>query len=97
MAPLERFFVLEVEFHRKLRTVVAADAADGGGAYTRAMRCSRGMSRSCGSVGRVTVRDIEQVAAQGARAADARDVLAARDSLTRLLGIRPFESLNGFA
>jgi hypothetical protein len=90
MAPLERFFVLEVEFHRRLRTV-AADAAEVSALHT-SYALQLGYEPLLRSLGRVTARDIERLAAQSALVSDARDVLAARDSLTRLLGIGRFET-----
>jgi hypothetical protein len=90
MTPLERFFVLEVEFHRKLRTV-AADADDRAALHT-SYALQSGYELLFRSIGRVTPHDIERLAARSTLAGDARDVLAARDSLTRLLGIRAFKT-----
>jgi len=89
MTPLERFFVLEVEYHRRLR-MVAADPADAAALHT-SYALQSGYESLFRSIGRVTVQDIERLAARSTLAGDARDVLAARDSLTRLLGIRPFD------
>jgi hypothetical protein len=88
MAPLERFFVLEVEFHRRLRTV-AADPAEEAALHT-SYALQSGYELLFRSLGRVTIQDIERLAARALLAGDARDVLAARDCLTRLLGIRAF-------
>jgi hypothetical protein len=44
------------------------------------------------STGRVTVKDITQFADRLMLSGDARDVLAARDSLTTLLGLRVFDA-----
>ena len=89
MAPLERFFVLEVEFHRRLR-MVSADAADAAALHT-SYALQSGYESLFRSIGRVTVQDIQRVARAASLAGDARDVRAARDSLTRLLGLRPFD------
>jgi hypothetical protein len=43
------------------------------------------------SIVRVTTRDIERLAERLTLAGDVRDVLNARDSLARLLGLRQFE------
>ena len=58
MAPLERFFVLEVEFHRRLRTV-AADAAEVSALHT-SYALQLGYEPLLRSLGRVTARDIER-------------------------------------
>jgi hypothetical protein len=91
MAPLERFFVLEVEFHRKLRAAAAADDVDEAAALHTSYALQSGYEWLLRSMGPVTVEDIERLAARSALARDARDVLAARDSLIRLLGLGPFE------
>ena len=53
-------------------------------------RCRRGFDVDGPSgVGRVTAQDIDRFAARATLAADARDVRAARDSLSRLLALSP--------
>jgi hypothetical protein len=90
MAPLERCFVLEVEFHRRLRSIAAV--ADDAAALHTSYALQSGYESLLRSIGRVTAQDIERLAARSALAGDARDVLAARDSLARLLGVLPFET-----
>jgi hypothetical protein len=85
MSPLERCFVLEVEFHRRLRAV-AADADEAAALHT-SYALQSGYESLLRAIGRVTAQDIERLAARSTVAGDARDVLAARDSLTRLLDI----------
>ena len=85
MPPLERLFLLEVEFQRRLRT-----EAPGTGDY-RALHTSYALQ--CGyeplirAAGRVTGRDLEVLSQRHAAAADARDLLAARSSLNELFGL----------
>jgi hypothetical protein len=89
MAPVERLFALEVEFHRRLR----AEAPGSGDA--RALHTSyalqSGYERLIHQVGRVTVGDLETLVERFLLAADPRDVLAARDSIGRLLGLPGIE------
>ncbi len=90
MPPLERLFLLEVEFHRRLRTQAP------GTADTRALHTSyalqSGYEPLIRAVGAVTGRDIEQIRQRHTLAADARDLLAARDSLKQLLGISQLDT-----
>jgi hypothetical protein len=85
MSPLERLFRLEIEFHRRLRTQAP------GTADTRALHTSyalqAGYEPLIRAVGTATAQEIEQLHARLAVAGDARDLLAARDSLKQLLGI----------
>jgi hypothetical protein len=85
MAPLERLFALEIEFHRKLR-----QEAPGSG-YASALHTSyalqAGYEPLLRGIGPVTAQDIDRLSQRYAVAGDARDVLNARDSLTRLLGV----------
>jgi hypothetical protein len=85
MAPLERLFLLEVEFHRRLRTQ-APGTADTSALHT-SYALQAGYDPLIRAVGRVTSRDIELLSQRHAGAADARDLLAARDSLKQLLGL----------
>jgi hypothetical protein len=89
VAPLERLLVLEIEYHRKLRAapVGTADAA----ALHTSYALQTGYEPLLRSTGRVTERDIEKLAERYTLAGDARDVLHARDSLAKLLGLRAFE------
>jgi hypothetical protein len=84
MPPLERLFRLEIEFHRRLRTQAP------GTADTSALHTSYALQASyeplIAAAGIVTVGDLDRLYGRLALAGDPRDVLAARDSLKRLLG-----------
>jgi hypothetical protein len=86
MAPLEQLFTLEIEFHRKLRCDAPGTHPTAALHTSYALQC--GYEPLLKRIGRVTAQDIERHALAG----DARDVLAARDSLIRLLGLWPYES-----
>ena len=89
MAPLHQLFALEIEFHRKLRCE-APGTQDATALHTSyALQC--GYEPLLKRIGRVTAQDIERMSERLALAGDARDVLAARDSLIRLLGLWPYE------
>lgn len=89
MNALERLFLLEVDFHRKLRTQALGKAMIDGLRTSYALQCGyEGLLRD---VGLVTVRDIEKVRERLTMARDSRDVLAARDSLMQLLGVQQLE------
>lgn len=85
MPPLERLFRLEIEFHRRLRTQAP------GTVDTRALHTSyalqSGYEPLIRAVGTVTAQDRDRLQARLALAGDARDILAARDSLEQLLGL----------
>jgi hypothetical protein len=87
MPPLEKLFRLEIEFHRRLRTQAL------GTEDTRALHTSyalqSGYEPLIRAVGTVTVQDLERLQARLGLAADAGDILAARDSLRQLLGLSP--------
>ena len=83
MPPLERLFLLEVEFHRRLRTQ-APGTADTSALHT-SFALQSGYESLIRAAGAVTARDIERIRRRHAAAADARDLLAARDSLRQLL------------
>jgi hypothetical protein len=89
MAPLEQLFALEVEFQRRLRTQAlgSIDAKPTHISYALQM----GYERLLYMIGPVTSPDIERLVARFNLAGDARDVMAARDSLEQILGIRSFE------
>jgi hypothetical protein len=90
MPPLERLFLLEVEFHRRLRTQAP------GTADTRALHTSYALQSGYEPLIRATAlvkaHDIELIRQRHAVVGDARDLLAARDSLKQLLGL---SQLNG--
>jgi hypothetical protein len=89
MTPLEQLFVLEIDFQCKLRTN-APGTTDPTALHT-SYALQSGYEPLLRRIGRVTAQDIERLAERFMLAGDSRDVLAARDSLTRLLGLRPFE------
>ncbi len=89
MPPLERLFLLEVEYHRRLRSE-ANELPDSGGLHT-SYALQAGYEPLLRSVGPVAPADVEALARKLALAGDTRDVLKARDSVTGLLGVRPFE------
>jgi hypothetical protein len=85
MTPLERLFRLEIEFHRRLRTE-APGTLDARALHT-SYALQSGYEPLLRAAGAVTVGDVERLHGRLSMAGDARDVLAARDSLKRLLGI----------
>jgi hypothetical protein len=90
MAPLEQLFALEIEYHRKLRCDAPGTHPTAALHTSYALQC--GYEQLLKRIGRVTAQDIERMSERHALAGDARDVLAARDSLIRLLGLWPYES-----
>jgi len=90
MSPLEKLFRLEIEFHRRLRTQ-APGTADVGALHT-SYALQSGYEPLIRAAGRVTGRDIELISQRLAMAADARDLLAARDSLKQLLGLSQLDT-----
>ncbi len=85
MAPLERLFLLEVEFHRRLRTE-APGTGDCRALHT-SYALQSGYEPLIRAAGRVTGRDLVVLSQRHAAAADARDLLAARNSLNQLFGL----------
>jgi hypothetical protein len=85
MPPLERLFRLEIEFHRRLRTQ-APGTVDVGALHT-SYALQAGYESLIRAAGTVNARDLDRLRARLAPAGDPRDVLAARDSLERLLGL----------
>jgi hypothetical protein len=85
MSPPEGLFCLEIEFHRRLRTQ-APGTADVGALHT-SYALQAGYEALIGAVGTVTVREFERLHARLALTGDARDILAARDSLVGLLDL----------
>ncbi len=86
MSPLEQLFRLEIEFHRGLRTA-AAGTAEANGLHT-SYALQAGYERLIPAAGAVTPREVELLRERLTLAGDTRDILAARDSLKQLLGIR---------
>ena len=90
MSPLEQLFILEVEFHRRLR-IEALGPGDAAAIHT-SYALQSGYEQLLKRVGRVTATDIEALRERLSLAGDARDVLRARDSMIKVLGIRPIET-----
>jgi hypothetical protein len=86
VSPLEQLFRLEIDFHRRLRTQ-APGTSDAASLHT-SYALQFGYDRLIRSLGPVTNRDVETLRERLAMAGDTRDLLAARDSVRRLLGIR---------
>ena len=89
MSPLETLFRLEIEFYRRLRTE-APGTADARALHTSyALQC--GYEILIRAAGTVTAEEIERLRDRLNLTGDARDILAARDSLNQLLGIHPLD------
>jgi hypothetical protein len=90
MSPLEQLFALEIEFHRRLRqqTLGTAEIT----ALHTSYALQSGYEQLLRGMGRVTALEIRQLADRSTVAGDPRDVLKARHSVARLLGLRPFET-----
>ena len=87
MSPLDHLFALEIEFHRRLRAE-APGTADTAALHT-SYALQSGYEPLLKGVGRVTAEDLGRLANRFQQGSDARDVLAARHSLSRLLGLPP--------
>ena len=88
MNALERLFLLELDFQRKLRTEGLGKTTVDGVRTSYALQC--GYESLIQSVGQATTaQDIDKLRERLTMAGDPRDILAARDSLMQLLGIRP--------
>lgn len=85
MSSLEALFRLELEFHRKLRTVAPGTIDDGSLHTSYALQS--GYDQLLIAIPAVTAQDIEQLRNRFMLACDTRDLLAARDSVKQLLGI----------
>jgi len=85
MPPLERLFTLEREYHRLLRCA-APGTPDSIVPHT-SYALQSGYKRLLRRVGPVTVEDMERLSTRYIASGDARDVLAARDSLRTLFGL----------
>jgi|GEM_PF-2956630 hypothetical protein len=90
MSPLEQLFALEVEFHRRLRTE-AHGSGDASAIHTSFALQSE-YEQLLKRVGRVTESEVEALRERLSLAGDARDVLSARDSLMKMLGIGLMET-----
>jgi hypothetical protein len=85
VSPLEQLFRLEIEFHRKLRTH-APTKADAASLHT-SYALQSGYEPLILAAGTVTTQDIESLRERLTLTGDARDILAARDSVRQLLGV----------
>jgi hypothetical protein len=92
MSPLEKLFRLEVEFHRRLRALPPG-TVDAGSLHT-SYALQTGYELLLYAVGAVRAVDLEVVGRQFALKADRRDVVAARESLKRIVYIG-FERKSG--
>ncbi len=86
MSPLEQLFALEIEFHRRLRT--EAPGTGEAAAIHTSYALQSGYEQHLKRVGHVTGADIEALRERLTLAGDARDVLSARDSVMKILGIQ---------
>jgi hypothetical protein len=86
MSPLEKLFRLEIEFHRRLRTA-APGSADASSLHT-SFALQTGYEQLICATESVTAQEIEAVRERFVLAGDARDLVAARDSLKAILGVR---------
>jgi hypothetical protein len=85
VSPLEQLFRLEIEFQRRLRTF--APGTDDANSVNASYALQSGYDQLLRSLGTVTDHDVESLRERLTLAGDARDVLAARDSLKQLLGL----------
>jgi hypothetical protein len=85
MSPLERLFSLEVEFYRRVRTIAASHEEEA--AVHTSFALQNGYDLLLQAAGRVTGTEVEALKVKHLVAKDARDVLAAGDSVKQLLGV----------
>jgi hypothetical protein len=85
MAPAERLFVLETEYHRRIRQAAVADGDDPG--LHTSWAIGLGYEGLIARTGPVTAQEVERFALRLSRRRDPRDIAAARESLIRLLGL----------
>lgn len=88
--PLERLFLSEVEYHRKLRCD-APGTADATSLHT-SYALQGGYEGLILASGRVTAKEVAAMMKRLTLAGDPRDVLRARDSVMAILGIRQFDA-----
>jgi hypothetical protein len=89
MKPLEKLFMLEIEYHARLRAQGRGATEAPGIRASYALQC--GYEALIRSAGRVVALELEGLCARFVQQADPRDVFAARDSLVAILRIEPFE------
>jgi hypothetical protein len=85
MSPLERLLRLEIEYHRLVRTQ-AQGSGDTVTAHT-SYALQSGYEILLREVGAVTPKELESLRERLTLQTDPRDLLAARDSVRRLLGL----------
>lgn len=85
VTPLEQLFALEVEFYRRLR-MDAGNTVDASSPHT-SYALQAGYEGLIPAVGKVSARDIDVLRERLVLRGDPRDVLKARDSVMRILGI----------
>jgi hypothetical protein len=90
MPPLEKLYRLEIEFHRRLRTQ-APGTADARALHT-SYALQSGYEPLLRALGPVTAQDIDQLRNRLTLAGDARDVLAACNSLKQLLSLSQLDT-----
>jgi hypothetical protein len=89
MTPLEQLFSLEVEFHRRVRTQSPSTGDDGSLHTSYALQC--GYELILHEIGRATTEEVEKTRERLNLLADARDVLAARDSVRRIISLESLD------
>ena len=85
MTPQERLFALEIEYHRRLWQACSGHD-DPSGLHT-SWAIGMGYEKLIAQAPTLKANDVVQLAQRMMLAGDVRDVLAARDSVTRFLGI----------
>lgn len=89
MSPLEQLFALEIEFHRRLRS--EAPGTQDASALHVSFALQAGYELLLRRIVGATIEQIDQEALNLTLTNEPRDVLAARDSVTRLLGLRSYD------
>ncbi len=87
MSPLERLFLLEIDYHARLRAYGRTAAEADGIRASYALQC--GYEDLIRSAGHVAACDVDALCGRLRQQADVRDVLAARQTVTQLLGLSP--------
>jgi hypothetical protein len=88
MKSQERLFALEMEFHRRLRQSCTGEAEDS--EVHTSWAVGMGYEALIARSGAVTAEEVVRMAQRMMALGDPRDVMAARDSVMRLLGIGQF-------
>jgi hypothetical protein len=90
MSPLEKLFLLELDFHRRVRTqaIGTAEAASLHTSYA----LQSGYEQLIRQLGPVAASAIEAIRRRHTLTADTRDLLAARDTLKTLLGVSQLDN-----